>query len=106
MWENADQNNSVYGHFLRSVNHGIILQKQPLGAVPQKNCSENFHKMFGKYFRKNSCLAKSHTYRYLQLPGILSELFFKEFANIFSKFLKTGKIDHTLWLLSYRSLVW
>lgn len=28
---------------------------------------------------------------YLQLPGFLSELFFKDFVNILSKFLKTGK---------------
>ena len=35
-------------------------------------------------------------YRYLQLPGILSVLFLKNFVNILGQFVKNGKIGHKL----------
>lgn len=35
-------------------------------------------------------------YRYLQLPGILSVLFFKNFVNILGQFVKNSKIGHKL----------
>ena len=60
------------------------------------SCFENVNKMFRKYDWKSSCLAKSQTYKYFQLPGILSELFFRDFAVILNKIIKTGRIGHTL----------
>ena len=50
--------------------------------------------MFAKYFWNTS--VKLQTYRNLQLSGILSEHFLKDFGNTLNKFLKIGRIDHTL----------
>ena len=50
--------------------------------------------MFAKCFWNTS--VKLQTYRNLQVPGIFSKHFFKDFANTLNKFLKTGRIDHTL----------